>query len=269
MTNNPTLLDRLTRVNSWGWLLAIWEWLLTANVLETLFDGLLGAAVGAAVAMLVLKRTIRQQSRQFTAQLDKQDEHHQEQLAAQNRHHEAQIVKQDEALYLQISVQEQSDRRTRITQVAGELLAELTTYLQEHISSVKDGPNPVLTSNRLRNLVQRLYFDLDEEGGDFYDQLYPWMRYLIDRDRVADLVERAAGEHGEDLPDGTMESIREHASTTASQVGWLTAIISSVVRSGPVGRAEATKDLEQSLAKARIGDEAWLKAYPPNTGVIT
>lgn len=178
----------------------------------------------------------------------------------QNRHHEAQIVKQDEALCLQISVQGQSDRRTRITQVAGELLAELTTYLQEHISSEKDDHNPVLTSNRLRNLLQRLYFDLDEEDGDFYDQLYPWMRHLIDRDSVTDLVEQAAEEHGKDLPDGTMESIREYASTTALQVGWLTMIISSWVRSGPLGRAEANKDLAHSLAKAHIGDEAWLKA---------
>lgn len=266
MTNNPTPLDRLTRVDLWGWLLAVSEWLLTANVLETLFDGLLGAAVGAAVAMLVLKRTIRQQGRQFAAQLDRQDEHHQEQLAAQNRHHEAQIAKQDEALYLQISVQEQSDRRTRITQVAGELLAELTTYLHVHISSEKDDHdhNPVVTSNRLRNLLQRLYFDLDEESGDFYDHLYSWMRHLIDRDSVTDLIEQAAKEHGEDLPNEAVDSIREHASTTASQVGWLTMIISSWVRSGPLGRADAIRDLEQSLAKAHISDEAWLEAYPPS-----
>ncbi|MCG2622689.1 hypothetical protein LVY72_12325 [Arthrobacter sp. I2-34] len=60
-----------------------WGWLLSADVLQTLFDGLLGAGVGAAVAVVVLRLTLREQRVGLTQQLDKQDTHHQEQLRVQ------------------------------------------------------------------------------------------------------------------------------------------------------------------------------------------
>lgn len=61
----------------------LWDWLLSADVLQTLFDGLLGATVGAAVAVIVLRLTLREQRKALTEQLDKQDRHHQEQLRVQ------------------------------------------------------------------------------------------------------------------------------------------------------------------------------------------
>lgn len=48
------------------------EWLLSEDVLQTLFDGLLGASVGAGVAVVVLRLTLREQRQALTAQLNVQ-----------------------------------------------------------------------------------------------------------------------------------------------------------------------------------------------------
>ena len=62
---------------------AFLRWLFTSDVLQTLFDGVLGASVGAAVAVVVLRLTLREQRLALDEQLEKQDRHHREQLSVQ------------------------------------------------------------------------------------------------------------------------------------------------------------------------------------------
>lgn len=75
-------------------------WFLSADVLETVFDGLLGAAVGAGVAVVVLRLTLREQREALTAQLAKQDEHHQEQLRVQQEENSHQRLHETVAVLL-------------------------------------------------------------------------------------------------------------------------------------------------------------------------
>lgn len=113
-------------------------WITSESVLGTLFDGVLGAAIGAGVAVFVLRKTLNEQRLGLIKQLDKQDNHHQEQLR----------------------IQREENSRARLHDVIADLLGNLTSFTQTVNTQSPDLQNEI-TEIGLKMNVNLERFNLD------------------------------------------------------------------------------------------------------------
>ncbi|WP_459385238.1 hypothetical protein [Arthrobacter humicola] len=151
--------------------------LLTADVAietyKTGFDGILGASVGAWVAVVVLRRTLREQRKGLSEQLEKQESLHREQLR----------------------VQQAENARLRLHDVVAELLTNLfgvaeamhagpahTNRKAEFLSVQRD-----ITVN-----LEKLHLDLEEgDESDLYHVLHGILQFVYEWIELAHIEDEA------------------------------------------------------------------------------
>jgi hypothetical protein len=136
------------------------------ETLKTLFDGILGASLGALVAMLVLKRTLRDQRRGLSAQLEKQEEHLSRQLNMQ-----------ENSLGEQLFAQQLENVRQRERDVASKIIGLLVEL--HPASKVRSNDDKIAElGNQLLVNVTRLRLDCGVSEEPFCDVLEEWARHL-------------------------------------------------------------------------------------------
>lgn len=162
--------------------MSILGWLASADVLQTLFDGLLGAGVGAGVAMWVLRRTLREQSRGLDAQikaqhaalaeqLRKQDALHQEQLTAQEQHHQEQL-----------RVQREENSRARLYAVVAEILREMMLFPAAVGKEGRAARKSVVELRlRLMAMLEQLNLEITDDERGLYETLGRLLKVVLNK----------------------------------------------------------------------------------------
>lgn len=197
-------------------------------MIDTLFDGFIGAVVAATVAVIVLMVSLKAQGKAVTDQLDKQAEQHAEQLEAQRRENAV----------------------NRVNGICAELFGAMTQI-------------PAYRSNRgNRQEVEsaafvscyRLRLDMsDEENDSFGDLLHEWIFHLCFSPMDEFL------EPGEETTTNGSVSFNR-------QLGWVMQTIHEWLRAGGTKRPEITEDLRKSYRMSKDnGPSAWRGIYTPKT----
>lgn len=131
--------------------------------LQTLFDGVLGAVIGAIAAMAVLVISLVYQTVGLRKQLEKQDDHHQE----------------------QIRVQREENARARIHESAAELLGHLNALVELSSRPPKERTDALDSlALKLKANLNRLSFDLGSQHHDFYLACHKWFLHLVDQNKA-------------------------------------------------------------------------------------